>query len=154
MDNENKKTFLPKLESSNFEKETYEKIFDWGFSIADADFVSIICPEYGKLVLSIIDWQEKKIEITFVDVLAFNFQHIPYKYIQQSNNKIAECDYGNDSIYKVNNSFWLKEQIELFKENDPQAIVNDENHYKLCFNFMEQELNIICSKNVIVKYLE
>ena len=111
-----------------------------GFSTADSEIVSIHNIDWHKIELKIIDWKEQKLKIIFNDVLAYSFQ-----YFQTS-------DYRNDTIYIVNNSQWLQEQVKYFLDNYPNEVIDHIRHYKLCFNVDDQELNIICSTDIKIEY--
>jgi hypothetical protein len=110
------------------------------FSTADADIVSIESNEY--LRVNIIDWKENKIQVSFKNVLAFNYQ------------LIASNDHRDDEVYIINNSEWLKEQLKVYYEHYPHEKLENIKHYKLCFNNCNTEINILSSNDVEVKYME
>jgi hypothetical protein len=121
------------------ENEIFERA-PLSFSTADADIVSLENGEYLKL--TIIDWKENKLQIIFDNVLAFNYQ------------LIASNNYRNDEIYSVNDSKWLKEQLELYYIHNPRDKLGDIKHYKLCFNNYNTELNVLCSHEIMIREME
>jgi len=112
---------------------------DLGFSTADAEIKSILNLKWHELVLNLIDWNDNFLKITFKNVIAYSFQYKQSK------------DYKGDMIYIVEDSEWLSEQLVYFNSDYSTDDTCDIVHLKLCFNVDNEELNIICHRDVTIE---
>ena len=117
--------------------EVFEKFFP-GFRIADSELLTGASTKVHTLRLSIREDDSQVIEILFKNVLAYKFQ-----YGSAPNRR-------NDETYIVQNSNWLTEQIKLFKQNYPSDDTMSLVHYKFCFNSDNEELDVICDKDLTI----
>ncbi|HEY4760492.1 MAG TPA: hypothetical protein VIH42_07925 [Thermoguttaceae bacterium] len=88
----------------------------FGFSTADAEDVQLQFINCD-LTLTFTDWQEKKQQIFFRNILAFCWQ------------EPDETDIRDDETYEVTDSSWLEQQAKL-----QDVLAQKYAHYKLCFN--------------------
>jgi len=89
------------------------------FSTADAEYPEIH-QENGGVILRFIDWQERNIEVLFIDAIAHKWHMIEF---------FLEGE-RNDSIYKILDSNWLAEHLnqEVIRSMDKYK------HFKFNFN--------------------
>ena len=94
------------------------RVVNLGFSSADAEGVRLQF-EHGQLLLSFLDWQKRRIDVVFHEVLGF----------QCVDGFAEEIGIRDDTTYEVLDSVWLKRQAELSQENLADFV-----HYMLSFN--------------------
>lgn len=107
------------------------QIVDLGFSVADAEDVSIDYKN-DSVILSFNDWKEIPYSITFSGVSGFKWQEAEYM-IDPENERF-------DETHKILNSNWIKQhqdQNELVSKAKPI-------HYKFNFN-ADGVFEIICT---------
>ena len=95
------------------------KLIQTGFSTADAEYPEIH-QEDGDVVLRFKDWQEKVIEVFFVDPIAFKWQ---------MTESFLDGEH-DDSSYEILGSNWLSENLKQGTIADSEEY----KHYKLNFN--------------------
>ncbi len=106
------------------------KIVDLGFSVADAEDVSMKY-DGSTLFLTFTDWQEQIINVTFENTIAFKYQEAEY-YLSDAERF--------DCCHLVENSEWLKLHINQSMTWDSEAW----DHYKLNFN-ADGIFEVLCS---------
>jgi hypothetical protein len=87
-----------------------------GVHTADAEGVELRF-QAGRLHLAYSDWQERRRDAHFTDVLAFRWQE-----------QIEEAMPRDDTSYEVIDSNWLRSHADIQTPGVRYA------HYKLCFN--------------------
>ncbi len=95
------------------------KLINPGFSTADADYPDIHLLN-GDLFVRFQDWQEKTIDVVFVDTIAHHWQSA----------EILLENERNDSCYEISHSRWLFDHVQ-------QGIIDtieDYQHYRFNFN--------------------
>ena len=77
----------------------YAETVDLGFSVADAEEVSIRFDD-GCLLLSFTDWREQRIAVTFSNTIGFRYQLAEYT-----------IDEGErfDRVHRIHGSSWLRD---------------------------------------------
>jgi hypothetical protein len=95
------------------------KIIDPGFSTADAEYPKI-CQVDGEVLLRFKDWQERSIEVFFVDPIAFRWQMI---------ETFIEGE-AYDRSHVIENSAWLAEHRRQGAIGEKEEY----QHYKFNFN--------------------
>ena len=118
--------------SKNMEKAEFINL---GFTIADAEQVSLSLSK-GRLNISFLDWQEKKVNVIFQDTLAIKWQKADS----------LGPEYRDDTSFIIKNSEWLKLHSDQNIFNKSKK--NNFQHLKLCFNACGI-LEVICDKNKI-----
>ena len=88
------------------------------FSVADGEQVDVSFSG-DDLVLSFVDWQDKRVEHRFSEVLAFRWSARPTTQTPR-----------DDSTFEVVESSWLLDEVRLDGYAKPEDFV----HHVLCFN--------------------
>lgn len=104
------------------------EIIDPGFSVADAENVSISTTRNG-LEVVFTDWTEKMIKILFVDAISHRWDRIDWNFLEGERF---------DSTHIIHDSEWLREHLAQ------RSVEEGENykHYRLNFN-AEGSLQVI-----------
>jgi hypothetical protein len=114
---------------------------DLGFLTVDGRIVHIQYNEWHKLSVKIKAYDKTIFDVVFHNVIAYSFDYISH-----------DIKYRTDETHIVENSEWLNRQKQRFLNNYPGDDVSELVHYKLCFNMDDEELNIICNRNIDVSY--
>jgi hypothetical protein len=111
--------------------QTIVQIVDLGFSVADAENVTVSYADQA-LRVSFIDWREQPVLFLCHDTLAFRWQEAAY---------ILFDTERDDSPYEIVGSAWLRQHEEQGLTWEGMRF----RHYKLNFN-AAGILEIICSR--------
>ena len=99
--------------------ETFEPL-DEPFATADAQ-APVLAYDGETLQARFLDWQERAVQLTFLEVVAFSWD----------DGDTAACQgHRDDTSYIVSGSEWLRRHIDVGTIN----ATGSHRHYKLCFN--------------------
>src|SRR4051812_15239290 len=104
---------------------------DLGFSVADGEDVAISFRGQS-LTVAFVDWQEAAVAFVCQNAIAFRWQEAEY---------LLAPDERDDSVYKVEDSPWLKQHQD--QACLPQGLLF--HHYKMNFN-AAGVFEVLCSK--------
>ncbi|MFW6365567.1 MAG: hypothetical protein ACOC2H_03710 [Spirochaetota bacterium] len=86
----------------------------------------------GTVHLDFMDYLEKKVNVTFSDVMAF-------RYIAIDEDAVGR----KDQIYEVLESEWLKTELSDYSEEEQEALT----HFIFCFDTYNKAFHVICSRD-------